>query len=199
MAVLDFASRYASFDERNQLILQGLSGGPKWILDIGTNLGDVANALAEKGHFVVGVEREKKEAAIAARNAKPGVGIICAPVTTEMLNASPQWGAILLLSVLHRIYAFSGTDAMRTILRDCAARTDNMFIEGSTRHARYTDVGQPSPDFVSLDVESAADWHRQIFLKELGPAWRIATYKPLPCSKAEPFRIFFHLQRSARS
>src|SRR4029450_680041 len=117
--VLDFASRHASFNERNELIATALPVFPAWILDIGSNLGEVTNMLAERGNFVLGIESLQEEASVASSRAKPRAAFMRAPVTPELLRSCTRWDSILLLSVLHRIYAFNGEEYMRSVLAEC--------------------------------------------------------------------------------
>jgi SAM-dependent methyltransferase len=192
---LDFRSRHSSFDERNNLIASLLTKRPSWILDIGSNVGDTSNDLADRGHYVVGIEKFAPERQIAAQNAAAGAAFLRASVTPEFIRLMPQWDCILLLSVLHRIYAFEGERYMLDVLQECGKKTDRLFIEGSCRHERYTDQGKPPPDFVSLDVDSASEYHAKIFHRALGDAWDIAPAVRLKCSKKEPFRLLFHAVR----
>ena len=192
---LNFGSRHASFHGRNELIADGLPRAHCWILDVGTNIGQTANMLAGRGHYVVGVEKFAKEHQIACRNSVEGAAFMRASVTPELIRSSPTWDAILLLSVLHRSYAFEGEASMRTILNACGERKSHLFIEGSTRHKRYMDGGHPAPAFTDFDVEDATRWHHELFRDELGKGWTISPVKVLKHSKNEPYRLLFHATR----
>jgi hypothetical protein len=192
----DFKSRHASFDERNRLILDNLAKPGSWILDVGANLGAVSDAMARAGHIAIGIEKFARSTQLAARQCAPGTAFLCASVTPDLIRSSVGWDAILLLSVLHRLYAFEGPEMMSGVLAACGERSARLMIEGSTRHARYTDSGQPAPDFADLDVAAADQWHRALFSKTLGKAWTIQVAQPLACSAKEPFRLFYCLTRA---
>ena len=189
---LDFGSRHASFAARNECIAQGISKPHSWILDIGSNLGETSNFLASQGHFVVGVEKFEKEHQISCARAADGTAFMRTSVTPDFIGSTVHWDAILLLSVLHRIYAFEGEEFMRSVLRACGEKTNHLFIEGSTRCARYTDQGNPPPPFTDFDTADAERWHQSLFLSELGGGWQIPVAKVLAHSKSEPHRLFFH-------
>lgn len=193
---LNFGSRHASFDERNRLIAASLPKPHGWLLDVGTNIGQTANMLAGLGNFVIGIEKFLKEHQVACRNSAEGVAFMRAAVTPEMVQSGPCWDAILLLSVLHRIYAFEGETFMRAILKACGQKTSHLFIEGSTRHKRYMDGGRMAPPFADLDVKDAVRWHQELFCDELGKGWHISPVIVLKHSKNEPHRLFFHASRS---
>ena len=191
---LDFAAAHTGFQQRNDFILERLGAPPKWVLDIGSNQGDTCNALGDRGHFALGVEMFREEWRHACANAHPHAAFLNVSASPEFIDSTPRWDAVLLLSVLHRVYAFSGKDEMLSLLSACGKKTDLIFVEGSTRHARYTDRGERPPKFADLDVESADDWHREVFLEALGSAWDIAHTAFLPCSEIEPNRILYSLE-----
>lgn len=193
---LDFASRHSNFSKRNDLVLKSLPPSPAWILDVGSNLGDTSNFLAKRGYYVLGVESGKEEWLRAKQKCEAGAAFMNVSVSAEFLDSGRDWDAILLLSVLHRIYAFEGADTMKGVLTACSHRTQNIVIEGSTRHARYTDKGQGAPNFCDLNVQSAKEWHETIFESTLNKSWRVVSSERLTCSAAEPERLFFHLQSS---
>lgn len=192
---LNFGSRHSSFNERNQLIAAGLSKGHSWILDVGSNIGQTSNFLASQGHFVVGVEKFEKEHKVSCARAVDGTAFMRTSVTPDFITSTIQWDAILLLSVLHRIYAFEGEEFMRSVLRACGKKTNHLFVEGSTRCARYTDQGNPPPPFADFDTSDAERWHLAVLQKELGGEWQIPATKVLAHSKSEPHRLFFHASR----
>lgn len=194
---LNFGSRHSSFNERNQLIASGIGKEHAWILDIGSNLGETSNFLASKGHFVVGAEKFEKEHKIACAKSAPGTAFMRTSVTPEFVRSTPHWDAILLLSVLHRIYAFEGEQFMRSVLKACGEKTGRLFIEGSTRRARYTDQGNPAPPFTDFDTADAERWHQEVFRSELGEQWQVSAAQVLAHSKSEPHRLFFHAEKQA--
>lgn len=190
-----FGSKHASFLERNTMIADGMPKPMSWVLDIGSNLGDTSNFLAEKGHVVLGVEKFEKEYKTARENAHHHAAFLCSGATPEFVRSGVTWDAILLLSVLHRLYAFEGEDFMKDVLKACGEKSGHLFIEGSTRHQRYCDHGQPAPDFVDLDIEAADAWHQALFAEALGEGWQVPKVIKLDCSTDEPYRLFYHLQR----
>ncbi len=130
-------------------------------------------------------------------NANLQSAFVCVSVSPEFIRSSVKWDAILLLSVLHRLYSFEGEEFMRSVLFECGQKTDNLFIEGSTRHARYIDKGNKAPDFEDLDTVAAAAWHENMFNEVLGFDWTIQKTRNLENSEREPIRIFYHLRRNA--
>lgn len=194
---LDFGSRHKSFLRRNTLIADGLPKSGCWILDVGSNVGETSNFLADRGHFVLGIEKFSKEHSLACKRSHEGVAFMRTSVTPEFIQSTPKWDAVLLLSVLHRIYAFEGEQLMRGVLHAAGSRTDHIFVEGSTRHKRYMDGGHPAPSFKDQDVNDSERWHRALFEAELGPGWNIPAATVLDHSKNEPHRLYFHLSRNS--
>ncbi len=193
---LDFGSRHKSFLRRNSLIAEQLPKPSSWVLDVGSNVGETSNFLADKGHFVLGLEKFSKEHSIACKKSHEGVAFMRTSVTPEFVQSMPKFDAVLLLSVLHRIYSFEGERVMRGVLHAVGGRTDHLFVEGSTRHKRYTDGGHPAPSFKDMDVEDATRWHLQLFRDELGLAWSVPEPVVLDHSKNEPHRLYFYVSRS---
>lgn len=192
---LVFAKRHRSFAQRNAMILNALPKPGSWVLDVGANTGETSNYLAEHAHVVIGLEKMAPERRRALEGSRGLAGFLCADVTGDFIASGVDWDAILLLSVLHRIYAFAGEDQMKSVLAACGQRTKHLFIEGSTRHRRYNDQGQASPGFEDLNVDAARQWHQALFAEVLGPDWKIETETPLECSASEPFRLFYQLRR----
>lgn len=193
--ILDFGSRHSSFHKRNDLVLRSLPLAPAWVLDIGSNLGDTSTFLANHGYYALGVESSHEEWSQSNKNSVAGAAFMKAEVSPMFIESGKEWDAICLLSVLHRVYAFQGLNVMIKLLTACSNRTKNIILEGSTRHARYTDKGQDEPNFIDLNVASAEEWHRYIFNTALDDCWNIVKIEYLKCSKKEPYRIFFHVQK----
>lgn len=192
---LFFAKRHRGMSTRNSMILDALPKKNSWILDVGSNTGETSNFLADNSHVVIGLEKMEAEHRIALASAHDRAGFLRADVTADFITNGVDWDAILLLSVLHRIYAFEGAQQMRSVLSACAEKTRVLFIEGSTRHARYMDQGRDAPEFEDLNVESAREWHRALFDQVLGSEWSIDSETVLECSEAEPFRILYRLSK----
>ncbi|MEM9351089.1 MAG: hypothetical protein AAGA47_12580 [Pseudomonadota bacterium] len=193
---LYFAKRHKSFEKRNSMILEGLPKPGSWILDVGSNTGETSNDMADAGHVAIGLEKMAPERKIALEGSRGLSGFLCTDVTGDFILGGVDWDAILLLSVLHRVFAFEGEDQMKSVLSACGQKTKKLFIEGSTRHARYNDQGQASPSFTDLDVESAKAWHSDLFKEVLGESWSVRKDVALECSKNEPFRLFYELERA---
>jgi hypothetical protein len=193
---LDFGSRHSSFDERNQLIASGIGKERSWILDVGSNIGQTSNFLASKGHFVIGVEKFEKEHKIACARSVSGTAFMRTSVTPEFIQSTVNWDAILLLSVLHRIHSFEGEEFMRAVLKACGERANQLFIEGSTRQARYMSGGHQAPAFTDFDTKDAERWHQELFQSELGNDWQVSDARVLAHSKSEPHRLFFHAKKT---
>lgn len=196
--MLNFQSKHASFEQRNQLIADRLPHTGSWILDVGSNTGFTTQFLGNLGHYALGVEKMEKEYATACGIAGQTSAFMHIGVSPAFFANSPDWSAILLLSVLHRIYAFDGEACMRDVLRQCGLKTETLFVEGSTRHARYRDQGQPSPPFADQDVDAATAWHERLFDEVLGDDWSVQSTHVLAHTKKEPHRILFHLTKKSR-
>jgi len=194
-----FASGHQSHKERNSIILDFLPDKKSWILDIGSNTGETANFLAENSHVAIGLEKMEAEYRTSLRHANRSAGFLCTDVTGDFILSGPRWDAILLLSVLHRIYAFGGDEAMKAVLFASGQKADVLFVEGATRHARYTSNGCEAPDFEDLNLEAASQWHHKIFNDVLGPAWVVDLEKSLRCSDKEPYRILYRLSRKSET
>ena len=192
---LDFASHHCQLRERNALIINSLGNESKWILDVGSNQGVTASALSRKGHFCLGLEMSKEEYKLSVRTADSRSAFMNMPVTAEIVEMMPKWDAVLLLSVLHRIYSLKGEEEMYQLLRAIGKKSNILFIEGSIRHARYIDHGEPPPNFIDLDVTSADSWHRKILWGSLGKEWIFVKATKFKCSKKEPYRLFYQLQK----
>ena len=191
--LLRYSLRHKSHQERNQFILERLPQAPAWILDIGSNTGETSNFLASKGYYVLGCEIMKQEMQFAVQNASSGAAFMNTEINSPFLSQMPYWDAILLLSVLHRMYALSGPHTMRETLRLCGEKSGIIFLECSTRHARYTDMGQPPPAFSDLDVADCDRWHKELIKDSLGEAWSITDSVVLEQSEIEPYRITYKL------
>ncbi|WP_227270204.1 methyltransferase domain-containing protein [Roseobacter weihaiensis] len=191
--MLRFHNKHASFEKRNKLIADRLPHRNSWVLDVGSNTGFTTKYLGELGHFAIGVEKMQEEFNAARKIQGDTSAFMRVGVSPAFFENSPQWSAILLLSVLHRIYAFDGEEVMRSVLSECGRKTDTLFIEGSTRHARYKDQGQPAPDFTEHDVEAAAAWHEALFASVLGEDWTVEAKDVLEHTRKEPHRILYHL------
>ncbi len=190
-----FGSKHSSFDQRNNLIANGLPKAGSWVLDVGSNMGETSNYLSDMGHIVLGLELMEKERQVASKNASKQSAFLQVGVSPEFIKGGLHWDAMLLLSVLHRVWSFEGEDFMRSVLTECGQKSDHIFIEGSTRHQRYVDNGQPAPGFPDLDVDASDQWHKELFMSTLGSEWSVSPVEKLACSSAEPFRLFYHLKR----
>jgi len=197
-AKLDFSTEHRSFLLRNKMIRDALPERRCWILDVGSNTGETTRFLAASGHMVIGVEKFQEEYSEAVRKPQLGAGFLLAEVGSGFFEQAPSWDAILLLSVLHRIYASEGESVMRKVLEDCGKVAQNIFLEGSIRHSRYMDLGHEAPGFEDLQEASSFAWHKQLVDDCLGEDWKIIDYKSLPCTENEPVRLYFHLRKEVR-
>lgn len=101
-----------------------------------------------------------------------------------------------MLSVLHRIYAAEGQEAMEATLAECSQKTDNLFVECSTSQKRYTDNGWRKPGFDHLNVDQAGAWYEEIFARVCSDNWAVQSKDVLSHTKREPFRILYHLKKT---
>lgn len=193
--MLEFQTKHKSFKERNQLIADNLPHKSSWILDVGSNTGHTSRFLSDLGHFVIGVEKMEPEYKAAQEIQGPTTAFMNVNASAEFFRNGPHWCAILLLSVLHRMYALEGDEFMRQSLLECAQKTDNLFIEGSTSLKRYVGTKSPKPGFIHQNVDSADAWHRDIFKQVLGESWEVKSQNVLEHTDRERFRILYHLKK----
>ncbi|MGB0966702.1 MAG: hypothetical protein ACPGUX_00835 [Halocynthiibacter sp.] len=194
--MLEFQTKHKNFNERNQLIADSLPHDNSWVLDVGSNTGYTSRFLSDLGHFVLGVEKMEPEYKAAQEIQGPTTAFMNINASPEFFQNGPHWSAILLLSVLHRMYALEGEEFMRGALLECAHKTDNLFIEGSTSLKRYIGSKSPKPAFSHLDVESSDAWHREMFSEVLGDAWEVQSQNVLNHTEREPHRILYHIKKN---
>lgn len=189
---LNFPSRHKGREARDASILRLIGSGPLWVLDVGSNMGVTSNLLANTGHKVIGVESGKGEIDFARANSASQAAFFNLLIDADFFRTSPKFNVILFLSVLHRIYAYSGLARMLEILSAAGEKAGLLIVEGAIRHKRYTDQGQPPPEFLDLDVEDAIRWHKAVFAKAL-PNWTLDHIEHNVCSESEPYRVLFRL------
>ena len=192
--ILFYSKKHLQHAERNNFIAERIQL-KSWVLDIGSNTGETSNLIASRGSFCLGLEVMKGESQLAQQNAYPGAAFMLTKIDENIIREMPKWDVILMLSVAHRIYAFDGEQKMISVIRGCSEKANNIFFEASTRHARYTDQGQPAPSFEDLNVEECDEWHRTIFQTACGSDWEIVEKKVFNQSQKEPFRITYHLRK----
>ena len=181
---MNFSGRH-DLDGRWALIAPRLPPAPRWYLDIGTNNGDTLRRLAARGDFAVGIEvaRESAPATVPDRAA-----LMIAQVDSATLDAAPAFEGVFLLSVFHRIWAIQGPDQAREVLRAAVRRCRILFFEGSSRHGRWTDLGQAAPEFEDMSEAGSVDWHRRLLggsqdgvtVEFLGITHSLKTREPRP-------------------
>jgi SAM-dependent methyltransferase len=160
-------------DYRWNLIRPHLPGAPSWLLDVGSNDGDTCRRAAALGHHALGLEISPQFVMRANRRAHPNVAFMTTSVSPDTLSSMPQFDAVFLLSVVHRIWAFEGRKHAEGCVRAAFRKTGLLFFEGVVRHVRYTDKGQPAPEFPDEDLSRGREWHLD-WLKVLAPSgWRI--------------------------
>ena len=196
-AMSEFNKKHASFLTRNQMIADRLPREKSWVLDVGSNTGFTTKFIADQGHYALGIELMEAEFRTAMNIQKGTAAYMNTMASPEFFRNSPHWDAVLLLSVLHRIYATEGQETMEATLAECSQKTDNLFVECSTSQKRYTDNASPKPGFDHLNVDQAGAWNEEIFARVCGDGWAVQSKDVLPHTKREPFRILYHLKKKS--
>ena len=191
---LEFQESYLGIEERWSIISRHLPVGKSWILDVGSNLGDTARRAAALGHVVVGVEAERHLVERAIKIVPPNVALMTGRVDPEFFRSMPHFDVVLLLSILHRLWAVHGRRYAEECLTASLEKTDRVLIEGAVRHQRYTQYGKEAPEFESNDLDAGIAWHLQ-WLKALAPSpdWTVKSIGSVSASEREPYRPLFLL------
>jgi SAM-dependent methyltransferase len=188
--MLNFSHNHKGLEYRNKLILQNILSG-NTILDVGSNTGETSNFFYTNGFSVIGIEKSYNEFNYAVEHFGNKIKFINESLTKEFLKKHQHWDHVLLLSVIHRIFSQEGLPYVKQILKEISEKTNSIFVEGSIRHERYRGKSKCTPDFVNLNVESAVEWHLDLFNSAL-ENFEIKFIQQIPCSEKEPFRILFH-------
>lgn len=158
---LEFQESHLGIEDRWLIISRHLPDQKSWILDVGSNLGDTAGRVAERGHIVIGVEAERHLVERAIKLVPPNVALMTGRVDPDFFRTMPRFDVVLLLSVLHRIWAVNGRRFAEECLTACIEKSDRVLIEGAVRHQRYTQYGEEAPGFESNNLDAAVAWHVQ--------------------------------------
>lgn len=160
-------------ESRWKLVAPYLPSSASWMLDIGSNDGDTCRRAALLGHYVLGVEVQKNEVEQACRFVDKNVAYMFANVTPSYISSLPKFDVIFLLSVIHRMWAINGREYAEECIRECFNKADLLVIEGVVTYRRYTDKGQPPPDFQDSDVVSGVAWHEKWLTDLSSKDWAI--------------------------
>jgi SAM-dependent methyltransferase len=190
-----FQEKHFGIEQRWSIISAHLPRHKSWILDVGSNLGDTARRAAEIGHIVVGVEVERHLVERAVRKIPDNVALMVGRADPPFFESMPPFGAVLLLSVIHRIWAVGGRSFAEECMRSCMQKTNLIIMEGAVRHRRYIDHGKDPPDFESNNLDAGIAWHLQWLrtLADSSRSWRIESVGHVPHSTKEPYRPLFVL------
>lgn len=202
-----FQDKYRGHEQRWRLIEPYLPPPGSWVLDVGANLGRTIQQLSASGRYAVGIEVDEDTHLRWLTEAAPnclGGSIMRAGLSPEDWTRIPRFDAVLLFSVLHRIYALQGPDVCTATLKGIGRRSDLIFIEAATRIDRFLGykgmighVNSPTlPDFEDNRWESSTEWHMNYFLDTL-PSHRPQFLGVVNHTEAEPFRPLFVLRRVA--
>lgn len=183
-SAMNFSTRH-DLDSRWQLIAARLPSAPGWYLDIGTNNGDTLRRLSGLGHCSLGLEVSRES---APGSVPDNSAVMIANVTASMLHSAPSFDGVFMLSVFHRIWAIQGPAEARATLGAAAGRSRLLFFEGSSRHDRWCDLGQPPPDFRDMNAPESIAWHESLLSRArdgvavefLGVTHSLKTREPRP-------------------
>ncbi|MCC2312930.1 class I SAM-dependent methyltransferase [Cellulomonas xiejunii] len=138
--------------ERARLIAEALEPvRGRRVLDIGSSLGYMSFALADRGAHVVGWEYNADNAEVArqvaAINGLP-VTFLVKELTVESVRTIPhgQVDAVLVLAVLHHVIHYQGLEAAQEIVRELLDRVPVLVVELATKGEDpdlFWDASQP--------------------------------------------------------
>ena len=204
-----FQDKYLGHDQRWQLIESHLPPQGSWIMDVGANLGRTVAQIAGSGRYAIGLEVDERVHLRWLSESAPGLdhgGIIRTDLSGEEWSRIPRFDAVLLFSVLHRIWALQGEEACRNALQGIGSRCDLILVESATRRGRFLakarmlESGEADetslPEFTDNDWESSAQWHLDYFARVL-PSHHAELLGRVDHTVKEPFRPVFVLRRIA--
>lgn len=193
---IQFQEKHKGIEKRWQILSPYLPNKSSWLLDVGSNLGDTCNRASALGHYVVGLEPDEVIFRRALENKNKQTAFFQMGVDPELIKTMPNFDAIFLLSVIHRIWAINGQDVAEKCLQALIEKTDLIFIEGSMRHQRYEEFGNVPPSFESNNLDECIVWHKE-WLKKLIPndTWEIIELGYVPHTIKEPHRPLFLLRK----
>jgi SAM-dependent methyltransferase len=184
-----------------------------WVLDVGANLGHTTELLSRLGWYVVGLEVSTEVYGRMLNEVAPtlsGGAVIRAQLGDTDWERVPRFDAVLLFSVLHRVWALQGEPACAAVLSGLGARSDLLFVESATRLARFMPPERPTrvarvlqrlgapvepvPTFMDNDWQSSAQWHLEYF-REVLPSHHAELLGRCNHTKKEPYRPVFMLSR----
>jgi len=163
----NFQKYYPGHEIRNKLIIDNLPASSQWILDVGANNGYVTKTLAKQGHYVLGIESDKRSLRkfFRYRDLSEQSTIMWMTLDSESVKIIPSFDTVLCLSVFHRMWALEGSIDAKNILKTLIQKSKTLFFEGSIRHKRYTSAKNAIeiPNFIDLDLDDAIKWHKKLF------------------------------------
>lgn len=176
-------------DRQWQLICPYLPSYPCWVLDIGSNDGDACRRVKASGHYALGIEISSRLVSHANKQGDSNVAYMNAAVSPELL---PKFDVIFMLSVAHRLWAFSGPRFAEACIARAFEKSDILFFfEGVARHARYCDKGAPPPPFSDEDLEAALEWHLDWLQFRAPEGWRIKYLGEVQTLNGRTSRLLF--------
>lgn len=186
-----------SLDDRCDMIDAALPDGRLSVLDIGCNLGDIGAHLAERGHWVVGLDNVSAVIAEARRRHAhvPNLGLMWMDLRPEDIDRLPVFDAVLMLSVHHHWLMAHGPEVAGGMLHSLAARTGSVMIfEGASRKIRYGDY---APDMLDNDEASVTGYLNSYLHNYVGDDFASITLlgKTECVGEREPFRWSYGLHK----
>ena len=137
------------------------------VLDIGSNIGYFTFKTAELGHFSTGMESEGFNITVSnAIKASAGVdnaNFIKCMITPEHIKIMPSYDTIINLSVFHHWVKVYGQEVACDMMRDLAAKCDNLVFETG----QHNEKGTKWAERLSFMGGSPEVWIEE-FLKDIG-------------------------------
>lgn len=117
---------------RLEMVLENVSHNPSSFLDIGCAEGYYAISLADKGHFVVGVDGENRRLVVANAikhiSEIMNVGFVNLLLTRSNVESLPRAQYVLCFSIWHHWVKYLGFDDATQILASLWGRTDDVLF-----------------------------------------------------------------------
>lgn len=196
LAVAQFQDKRQGMDERWQSIRKfvenKLEDPDNIILDVGSNLGDTVNRLTNLGFKAVGLEYDAALVKESRIRGHADSEFKVAEVNPDYINNLENYDIVLLLSVMHRMWALKSKAFAESCLKEFSKKTNNIYFEGALGLQRYLGNKREIPNFENNSVDGGSIWHKQWLKQNLTEGkWNINYLGVVPHTSSEPYRVLF--------
>ncbi|WP_280565383.1 hypothetical protein, partial [Chromohalobacter sp. 48-RD10] len=154
------------------------------------------NRISQIGFYSLGLEYDSNLVDKARLSAHKNARFEVAEVSPQYIQKMEHHDAILLLSVMHRIWALNGKEYAESCLTELSKKTENIYFEGSVGLQRYQGERKELPSFENNAIEKAVEWHRKWLKKHLtNGTWDVEYLGVVPHTSSEPYRILFSAKK----